>query len=169
MRDRPGGFSLIELLAVLAVLAVLLGLGAPHFSAWLARLRTEETAQAFERTLVQARNESLARGQRVVVAPREGDWAGGWDVFLDANLNGTLDAGDTALTRHQSSGEVPVLADFGDGWGGRIVFLPGGFVRGADGAPVAGRMRFGPADLQRTVCLSLLGKPQLVKGATCPA
>jgi type IV fimbrial biogenesis protein FimT len=165
---RARGFSAIELLAVLAILAVLAGIGAPLLSAWLERLRTEEAAQAFERTLVQARNESLARGQRVVVAPRDGAWANGWDAFLDGNLNGVLEVGEAELVRHQNTGAVPVSADFGAGWGGRIVFLPGGYVRGADGAPVAGRMSFGPPEVLRSVCLSALGRAQLVKGGVCP-
>jgi type IV fimbrial biogenesis protein FimT len=165
---RIRGFSAIELLAVLAILAVLAGLGVPLLTAWLERLRTEELAQAFERTLVQARNESLARGQRVVVAPRDGAWVNGWDAFLDGNVNSALDAGEVELVRHQNTGAVPVNVDFGAGWGSRIVFLPGGYVRGADGAPVAGRMGFGPPEALRSVCLSALGRAQLVKGDACP-
>jgi hypothetical protein len=37
-------------------------------------------------------------GDRVVVAPlANGDWRSGWRVYVDANNNGSFEAGDTAL------------------------------------------------------------------------
>jgi type IV fimbrial biogenesis protein FimT len=165
---RTRGFSAIELLAVLAILAVVLGLGAPLWSGWLERLRTQEAAQAFERALIQARSEALTRGQRVVVAPCEGGWSSGWRVFIDDNQNATREDGEAELARYENADRVRIDADFGERWDGRIVFLPGGYVRAADGAPVAGRMSFGESAGVRSVCLSALGRAQRVQVGVCP-
>lgn len=155
---------------VLAIIAVLASIGAPLFSGWVAQLRTDEAAQAFERALLQARQEALARGQRVVVAPSsDGSWNNGWVVFVDADLDGALGGTDTTLSQYQNADAVPVNAHFGDVWGSYISFLPGGYVRGGDGEPLAGYMSFGPAEAAvSSVCLSQLGRVQRVKGTACP-
>lgn len=178
MRPRRG-FTLIELLAVLSVLAVLVVIGAPLMADWLERERAESEAQAFATALTRARSDSLARGQRVVVAPLAGGWASGWRVFADGDRDGDFVAdadpddgvgsGDRELLLHEAGGSLAVQPEFGAGWGDRIVFLPGGYVRDAAGASLSGRMGFGAAAARRSVCLSTLGRVVRVQGDVCPA
>lgn len=176
---RARGITLIELLVVLSLIAILAAISVPLFSEWIARERADAAAQAFALALTRARSDSLARGQRVVVAPLTGGWAGGWRVFIDGDRDGDFVAdadpddgvgsGDIELVLHEADVTVVVSPDFGAGWGERIVFLPGGYVRDAAGASLAGRMGFGAPAVRRSVCLTALGRVVRVLGDRCPA
>jgi len=173
------GFTLLELLVVIAIAAILLAVGVPALAEWVDRYRVESEARAFQAALTQARSEALGRGQRVVLAPLPGGWSQGWRLFVDGNRSGEFEpdsdpndasgSGDRELIAHLSAAQVAIVADFGSAWGERIIFLPGAYVRGAGGSELAGRMGFGSGRLIRSVCLSALGRNQMVAGETCPA
>ncbi|MEP7139139.1 MAG: GspH/FimT family pseudopilin [Caldimonas sp.] len=100
-RLTSSGFSLVEMLTTMSVLAILLVIASPGLASLtssnaLASAQTELAAA----TMV-ARGEAMKRGVPVglaAVAPVAGsEFSGGWMVFVDANGNGSYDAGETIV------------------------------------------------------------------------
>ncbi len=93
------GFTLIELIVTMAVLSIVLAIAAYSFKDLLFKGRVTSAANELVGALNLARSEAVTRGRPVVVA-RIGSgssWAGGWNVFVDTNDNGTLDSGEVEL------------------------------------------------------------------------
>lgn len=93
------GFTLVELLVTIAVLAIALGIALPGFTDLLRQNRAQAHATMLVSALSLARSEAVKRGGRVGVASAGGttDWQGGWNVWVDANENNALDAGELLL------------------------------------------------------------------------
>jgi len=100
-RQRPRGFSLIELLAVVAIVAVLLGVGVPNMQDYIASTRLATTSNDFFTALNVARSEAARRGAQVALAhngaPNSRNWTSGWSMFVDSNGDGALSAGETVI------------------------------------------------------------------------
>jgi type IV fimbrial biogenesis protein FimT len=107
-RPRVAGFTLLEALVVMAVLGLMVSLAAPAISALRQQHRLQAQAEDFFNSLVMARSEALRRQQRVTLCARASDnacdvsgtWPQGWLVFVDANGNARLEAGDALLEVH---------------------------------------------------------------------
>jgi type IV fimbrial biogenesis protein FimT len=104
----PQGFTLIELLIAIAVLGVLMGLAAPSMQAMIKNNRMTSGANDLLTDIAVARSESAKRGQRIVVCRSGGsstacsttaNWRDGWILYVDANNNNTLDAGEVFRVR----------------------------------------------------------------------
>lgn len=95
------GFSLIELLVVLALAAILLLLAVPGVRSFLAVVRLDAATTDLTGALALARSEAIRRGLRVALRNTAGggNWGGGWQMFVDADSDGVLDAGETVLRR----------------------------------------------------------------------
>ena len=97
------GFTAIELMVVVAIIAVLSALAAPSFSLIIERWRVRQISEALQSTLFLARSEAIKRGGNVWVQKKpqndngctnaNGDeyWGCGWNVYLDADGNGSKD------------------------------------------------------------------------------
>ncbi len=98
---RRGGFSLIEVLLVLTLTAALLLLAAPGMRGFLAIVRLDAAITDFSGALALARSEAIRRGQRVSLRNLGGsrNWGAGWQMFVDTDSDGQLDAGETVLRR----------------------------------------------------------------------
>lgn len=102
-RRRSGarGFSVIELLVVMSIAAILLGIGVPNMQQYIVSSRLGSTANEFFTALNLARSEAVRRGLQVTLrtngAAGSRDWTAGWTMFVDANGNGALDAGEETL------------------------------------------------------------------------
>ena len=95
-------------MVTVAIMAVLAALAAPSFTPLVERWRVRQAAQELESTLYFARSEAIKRGGGVSIL-KSGDvdgctnagsntlWGCGWEVFADANGNGTKDAGEASL------------------------------------------------------------------------
>ncbi len=105
-RLRARGLTLVELVVGVAILGLLLGLGAPSFSRMLADHRIKGEKSSLLDSLVVAREEARQAGAPAsVCASSDGAtctataWEQGHIVFRDVNGNGSMDAGDTVVTR----------------------------------------------------------------------
>lgn len=107
---RVEGFTLIELLVTLGVLAVLLVAAAPAMTDMILNNRMSSLSTDLMADLATARSEALKRSQRVVICKNSGNdstcgtgaWAGGWLLYLDADSDTVLDAGETILRVRQA-------------------------------------------------------------------
>ena len=95
------GVTLIELMIVLAIAAVILALAVPNFREFVARNRLDGAAQDLMATLQFARSEATRRGEQVTLrlAGTAGskNWGSGWTMFVDADRDGVLDAGEEVI------------------------------------------------------------------------
>jgi len=104
--SRFRGFTLVEAMVVIAILAVLVALAAPSFQRLVQRYQVRQAMGDFTAALYLARSEAIKRGGRVTMAKAAAagctaagvkDWHCGWEIFVDANENGTRDDGDELL------------------------------------------------------------------------
>ncbi len=104
-RANPAsGFSLVELLTVLAIVAVVLSATVPSFSSFLQSQQMTTATNDFLAAIRLARSEAIQRGTRVDLVPRstDGNWAGGWVVFVDSNNNQRPDPGEHVVLAHDA-------------------------------------------------------------------
>lgn len=102
--DRHGGFTLIELIIVLAIAVLLLGLGVPSFQALRHAGEANASMLRLRGMLQLARSEAIANSTEVTFCGTLDDtrcnreWYGKTLVFIDANRNRRLDAGEHVVT-----------------------------------------------------------------------
>lgn len=103
---RACGFTLIEMMVALAIGAVLVGIAAPSFKGTVVRYRMGSESSALLDSLLLARDEARNSASPVsVCASRDGTscngtaWSDGHIVFRDQGTAGTVDAGDTVISR----------------------------------------------------------------------
>lgn len=115
------GFTAIELLIVITILAVLTALAGPSFGPLIERWRTNQAVNNMTSTLYAARSEAIKRGGKVSVrkiangtdgctfASTNQEWSCGWVIFVDADEDGNLDAGEEVLQTFQAPTNVNVM------------------------------------------------------------
>lgn len=106
---RVHGFTLLEVMVVVAIIAVLAALAGPSFTPIIERWRVRSAAEELTSTLYFARSEAIKRGGSVSIKATSGtDWSSGWRVFLDANNDGTQDAGEDTLQTTAAPTQVAI-------------------------------------------------------------
>lgn len=115
------GFTAIELLIVITILAVLTAMAVPSFGPMIERWRTNQAVNNITSTIYVARSEAIKRGGGVSVrkmangtdgcsfASTNQEWSCGWIIFVDADENGNLDAGEEILQSFQMPTSVNVM------------------------------------------------------------
>jgi prepilin-type N-terminal cleavage/methylation domain-containing protein len=104
MKDKQGGFTLIELMFTVVVLAVLLAIGIPNFRDFLRNSRMAAQANDLLSGVNLTRSEAVKRRAPVTLCPGtaaagcdvDGDFADGWIVFVDPNGDGSVDVDEDA-------------------------------------------------------------------------
>ena len=143
------GFTLIELMVAIAITAILLTVALPSFEVTLNSNRLTSSANEFVTALQTARMEAIRRNQHTAVcfsasaesaAPTCGAaGADGWITFVDADSDGSFDAGDSLLMSSTLPPNVQLagspLLD------AKVVFHTDGRARDADGALLKGVAR----------------------------
>lgn len=137
---RQRGLTLVELMVTLAVGIILLAVALPMYRSITANNRVAGQTNALVSALQLARSEAVTRLAPVTVCARSNDttcgtsanWSNGWLVFVDADDDGVLDAGEErvkifaplrgnptlqagksrAAIRYQSGGDVVQDEDF---------------------------------------------------------
>lgn len=138
------GFSLIEMLVVMTILAILLGIGVPNMAQYFASNRLNGASSDLFAMLNLARSEAMRRGQMISMRHNgtagSRDWNSGWSMFVDADGDGVLDAGEEVVRQGAAStGTVTMFSSAAfataitfDG-GGRLVGGNGGVFVICDG------------------------------------
>lgn len=130
MAGAPGGFTMIELMAVLAVMAILGSLGIPAFRSLLLNQRLAAASNGFVVALNLARTEAIQRSQKVHVGALDGsNWSSGWAV--QAGPDGAM---QTLRKFEKLPNGVSVDAELGDGFVRGLDYDSNGFSRRAGGA-----------------------------------
>lgn len=144
-RRTSAGFTLVEVLVVVAVLAGLASLAAPSFTESIRRSRINSIQQELNASFQLARSEAIRRGFPILLARTIGcgavlldadDWSCGWQIIVDANRNGAVNAGEPVLqvttipdgygVMHTGLGSLIQLNVWGQaqGVGQRLVITP---------------------------------------------
>lgn len=136
---KATGQTLIELLVTLAIAGVLLGVALPSFTAMLANRRSTAAVNQLIGTVHLARNYAITHHATVTLCPGtesaclgRDSWHLGALLFIDRNINGNFDVGESLLRQlppHEdarvywrSFGNKPVLR-----------FVPRGYTRWQNG------------------------------------
>jgi len=100
------GMTMVELLMVIVVVAILMTIAVPSYRYVTNSNRVAAEVNGLLGDLQYARGEAIRNGLNVVVCISTdgasctnptGSWHTGWIVFVDANGNGSVDAGESVL------------------------------------------------------------------------
>ena len=101
----------MELLVVLAMIAILLGLAIPDPGAFLDDNRLRAGSSDFVTSMQISRAEAVGRNAATTLCKRNSDgtdcttsggWQQGWLVFVDADRDATVDAGEEVVQLHDA-------------------------------------------------------------------
>jgi type IV fimbrial biogenesis protein FimT len=90
---RTGGFTLTELIIVVAIAAILMTIAVPSFRTMSRNMTVRGAADELVANIQFARSEALRINQTVSLSFN----GNAWQIFVDPNTNGVLDAGEQLL------------------------------------------------------------------------
>ena len=155
----------------MSIAAILAAMGTPDLSASIERYRARSVAGELARSLMVARTQALATGERVVVNPMSNnDWARGWRIFIDLNNNGSLEAGERIVQEIDSNPAALIVpsARLLEGDQTFVSFTGLGFPRALDGTRFAdGALTITLGATQRIVCLNAQGHVDVIDHGAC--
>lgn len=113
------GLTLVELMVVVAIMAVLAALAGPSFMGTIERYRVSTVTDQLASALMLAQAEAIKRAGNVGLARLSGgdcpalataqEWSCGWQVFIDTNNNGVLNAGEATIQQFRITNGVNVM------------------------------------------------------------
>lgn len=174
MRKRAYGFTLIELLITVAIAGIVASLAVPSFRVLLVKRSTQAAAMALVDDMRFARTEALRRSARMSVCSLAanstsacsgavGNWINGWLVFVDADGDGVVDAGDEIVRVQQPPSNIGSIQRNPNPENTRIKFTfeANGWAKSSDENLIFTPIGSVPANSTKLVCISLQGRPSL--------
>jgi type IV fimbrial biogenesis protein FimT len=157
---RSAGFTLIELITVSTIVAILLAIGVPSFRYVTQANRSTSEINGLLGDLQFARAEAIREGQTVTVCPSTNQtscsggpsWQGGWIVFSDSPVIGTVDGNDAILKVQRGFTGLDTLQP--DNGITAVTFSREGFAFGLPNQ-ITFTLHDSTANAQYTRCLSL--------------
>ncbi|NGY06277.1 GspH/FimT family pseudopilin [Solimonas terrae] len=147
-RSAQRGLTLIELVIGVVIASITLSIAVPTFDHVMAQNRRAVTANRLLAALVTARETAISRNTPVTFCagnPSEGchgDWRlHEWMVFVDADHDGQVDAGEFVKTVDSLSSSVRVGISGNGPFRHAVIFEPSGAAQTPSGAFAAGRLR----------------------------
>jgi prepilin-type N-terminal cleavage/methylation domain-containing protein len=141
--DKPGGFTLPELMITLAIAAILGALALPSMAGIVATLRSKSAASDLHAALTRARSEAIKRNAEATLSPNTALlWQFGWSIPTPGNAAQKLDD-------HKA---IPSATIAGPG---RVVYLANGRIKGN----VTPSFDIAVAGAHRCVRVDLSGRP----------
>jgi type IV fimbrial biogenesis protein FimT len=171
------GFTLIELMVAIAIAAILMVVAAPSFVAFQRNSELTSASNSLLSAINAARSEAMKRNFNAMVTPTDGsDWKNGWTVFVDSNMNGSLDTSDVVIFRKES---LPAYFDIrgtntADGATPYMLFNGSGYAMTTARAPVNLALIIQRNDLSgvnqlaqtRLLLVAVTGRARVCKPAT---
>jgi len=113
LTQQVAGFTLIELLLGLAIIGIVMGVAVPSMKTLITNNRLTTQANSMVGALYLARTESIKQRLSVTVRQSGSGWAGGWQVFIDFNADGTLNVGtDQVIQTYEAISENTIKTNF---------------------------------------------------------
>ena len=113
-RSAFSGFTLVELMVTISIVSIMLVLVAPGFADFMRKQRLIAATDGIASAIGQARTRALAQNVYVTIAPINGDWKNGWQVFSEGqNPDGVYNAPtDTPCDRLKKAHKASPKVDF---------------------------------------------------------
>lgn len=104
---RTHGYTLLELLITLLIVSLLLSIAIPGFTQQIQSNRTRTATLELLESINHARTLAVTHGKRATIRNR-GQWAQGWEIFIDENNNGLWDEGELLLQERTTSNNMNI-------------------------------------------------------------
>jgi type IV fimbrial biogenesis protein FimT len=177
---RQQGFTLLELIVAVTVAGLFLSMAVPGYLSFVRNSTQITSANELLASLLHARDLAITKNVRVTVCPSSAGtncnavgWNSGWIVFLDADGDRDVDAGETIESATKSVGTPSVVsAEFN-----YVIFRPNGRAMAATTADNTGNLTFCDARgaaYARVVNIDVSGRPRVSRklndgsNPTCP-
>jgi len=168
------GYTLVELLVTIGIAAIMLAIAVPSLKEIYDNNVSLSYSSTLRTALYRAQNEAVRRNRIVTIKAKNASnqfWQGGWDIYLDANNNNTIDASEEIISSYIPRNNNQTLKSKNASFGEAISFDPSGIPLGNTGS-TNGEFWLCRADnnvtLSRTVKIEFSGFISVIKGATCP-
>jgi type IV fimbrial biogenesis protein FimT len=160
---------MVEVMTGLAVASVLTTAAIPALDNLLRSRHLAPTTNELVATFNLARSEALARGSRVAVAAKGGNWTEGWQVFADTNNNGTLDSDEQVIRNFTPAAPgMAITPHFGVTYAGTVLSYEstGRLARPGGHGLVLGRLTLTQGGEVRSLCFASI-RLRVEKAANC--
>lgn len=172
--SKSAGYSLPELLTIVAIVGIMAAIAIPSFSETIQNSRVKELSSNFSFALYLAQSEAVKRGVQVSVEPKQSsgnEWQSGWNIFVDPNGNGTLDAGEELINSHDMAENGLTLVSNNSVFSSWIAFLPSSGSRGNGALSGSFRICRPDSDITKSRSINVHASGNIIidKGTlTCP-